>query len=252
MIERHPHPRPARLSWHSLALVVLSLALLLAPSTLAVKRHDFKTCDQSGFCKRNRQLADRASSSSTWQSPYRFDSPRFSGGKLTGAVTNAVFPAIRFELEVTFQTDGVARVRMDEVGGLRQRYNETAIHALDPSSAPAAITNDGAFTVTQEASVTKVLYNGGRFELVLEHEPVKLTFKRDGVPHIVLNERGLLNMEHFRLKPVGGQEDGVAERVSHERFPHFLAEEDVDEWEETFAGKKDSKPKGQSRPPRGD
>lgn len=237
-----PHTSPAGLSWHRLGLVALTFTLVL--STLAVKRHDFKTCDQSGFCKRNRALADR-SRHDGWLSPYTISAPTFAGGKLSAQVTNEVYPSAKFRLDVTFQADGVARVQMDEVDGLRQRYNEAANWTLEPSTQPDTLTSDANFQPTFDPNQTRIKYNSGRFELVIDHSPIKLTFLRDGTPHVVVNEGGLLNMEHFRMKPVGEGDEGVAEKVTHDNYPHFVADEEIGEWEESFGGKKDSKPKGE-------
>lgn len=234
----------AELSWHKLGLVALTLAL--AASTLAVKRHDFKTCDQSGFCKRNRAFADR-SQSDGWQSPYTLSSPTFAGGKLSAEILNEVYPSVGFKLDVTFQADGVARVQIDEVDGLRQRYNEAAKWTLEPTTQPKTITTNSDFQPTFDPNQTRIKYNQGRYELVIDHSPIKLSFLRDETPHVVVNQRGLLNMEHFRLKPVGEGDDGVAQKVTHDKYPHFVADDEIGEWEESFAGKQDSKPKGESR-----
>jgi len=232
----------ARLSWHRLGLAVISLGLFV--STLAVKRNDFKTCDQSGFCKRNRALADR-SQHDEWRSPYAVSAPTFVDGKLSAQIINQVYPSAKFRLDVTFQQDGVARVQMDEVDGLRQRYNEAPKWTLEPSTKPDTATKDSDFETAFSADQTRIKYHQGRYELVIEHSPIKLSFLRDGTPHVVVNERGLLNMEHFRLKPVGEGDNHVADKVIHDMYPHFIADEEIGEWEESFAGKKDSKPKGQ-------
>jgi alpha 1,3-glucosidase len=239
-----PRSSSAGLSWHRLGLVALSFTLLV--STLAVKRHDFKTCDQSGFCKRNRAFADR-SQHDGWLSPYALSAPTFEGGKLSAQIANEVYPSIKFRLDVTFQADGVARVQMDEVDGLRQRYNEAPKWTLEPSTQPKTLTDSSDFNPTFDPNQTRIKYNSGRYELVIDHSPIKLTFLRDGAPHVVVNERGLLNMEHFRLKPVGEGDEGVAEKVTHDKYPHFVADEEIGEWEESFGGKKDSKPKGEWR-----
>lgn len=236
-----PRTEPAELSWHNLGFLALTFTLLA--STLAVKRHDFKTCDQSGFCKRNRAFADR-SQHDGWQSPYTISSPTFAGGKFSAQIANEVYPSVKFKLDVTFQSDGVARVQMDEVDGLRQRYNEAAKWTLEPTTQPDTVTTDADFSPTFDPNQTRIKYNQGRYELVIDHAPIKLSFLRDGTPHVVLNERGLLNMEHFRLKPVGEGDAGVAEKVTHDKYPHFVADDEIGEWEESFAGKPDSKPKG--------
>jgi alpha 1,3-glucosidase len=237
-----------------LALLVL-LVVIGAPPTCAVKRGDFKTCAQSSFCKRNRALADRAGEAkSAWTSPYSLQSPSFAQGSLRASISNALFPDVHFSLEVRFQQDGVARILMDEVDGLRQRYNEAGMWAVQTE--PVLAVEDAEFEVDIGEERTSIKYAQGRHELQIQHQPILLTFLRDGQPQIVLNGRGLLNMEHFRVKTIGGEPDEVviqdaehpAEQtiiVKEEAFPGFLPKDEDGMWEETFAGKTDSKPKGE-------
>ncbi|GAA5828886.1 hypothetical protein JCM11251_005908 [Rhodosporidiobolus azoricus] len=236
-------------------LPLLALLLVIFPSVSAVKRHDFKTCQQSGFCRRNRALADRATETGAkWKSPYEVVDPSFSQGRFTARLANAVFPNVTFSLEVRLHEDGVARVIMDEVDGLRQRYNEASKWALDKE--PVVETQDSAYKIDITRERTSVTYANGRHELRIEHKPTSITFLRDGQPHIVLNERGLLNMEHYRIKPVGDeQNDLVMQDPEHptdasrlvkpeELFPGFLPSDEDGMWDEGFQGKRDSKPKG--------
>ncbi|KAH0150207.1 hypothetical protein KCU67_g3479, partial [Aureobasidium melanogenum] len=74
--------------WTQLLLLVAALCCLFSPA-VSVKHENFKTCDQSGFCKRNRAYADSAASlSSSWTSPYALDSASitFSNGQLSGTI----------------------------------------------------------------------------------------------------------------------------------------------------------------------
>lgn len=231
-------------------------ALALLTPALGVKRGDFKTCDESGFCKRIRALADRATEhGASWKSPYGLERPTFSDGTLRAGVSNTLFPNIHFSLEVRFQEDGVARILMDEVDGLRQRYNETGMWAVQTE--PKLEQRDSAFVLDLNADHSSVLYANGRHELRIQHRPILLTFLRDGQPHIVLNEKGLFNMEHFRLKSLGGEPEEVVVQdeehpgeslkiIKEEAFPGFLPTDEDGMWEESFSGKADSKPKGSS------
>lgn len=233
----------------------LVLVIASTPTSHAVKRHDFKTCSQSGFCRRNRAFADRAAETGqAWQSPYALAAPpQFARGSLSADVVNALFPNIKFSLEVRFHQDGTARVLMDEVDGLRQRYNEAARWALDQE--PQVDGPDEHFTVQHDKGFTSVKYAGGHNEVRLDHSPLAVTFLRNGQPHVVLNERKLFNMEHFRVKTVGEQpEELVVQDPDHpgeqrvivkdDAFPGFLPPDEDGMWDETFAGKTDSKPKG--------
>ncbi|GAA93397.1 glycoside hydrolase family 31 protein [Mixia osmundae IAM 14324] len=242
------------------------VCLLLLTCVMAVKRGDFKTCAQSGFCSRLRALADRSDEhSGTWRSPYGISEPHFSDGVFRANVANALHKDIRFALEIRFHEDGNVRILMDQVDGLRQRYNEAARWALEHE--PVVEQDSAKTTVRILQGSTEILYGPKKHsQVVIQHEPVLITFYRDGQPHVVLNERGLLQMEHFRLKSIKqeGQEDVKATfdearesdslkvqpadssvvQSSDAPFDHFLPPNEDGMWEETFGGRQDTKPKG--------
>lgn len=241
-------------------LLLVLLSVISSNPVRAVRRHEFKTCAQSGFCRRNRALADRAGEhKSTWTSPYTLSSPSFRDGSLHASISNALFPAIKFSLEVRIHQDGAARILMDEIDGLRQRYNEAGMWAVQTTP---LLAEDSDVHVTYATGETRITYGPGhRHELRLEHSPILLTFSRDGQPHVVLNERGLLNMEHFRVKQIGKDSEEVVVQdetnpgqqtviIKEQAFPGFLPTDEDGMWEETFGGKTDPKPKGGHRPDR--
>ena len=266
----------------ALALAALLALAGLVDVTAAVKRerarwslrlahmrpdHDFKTCAQSAFCKRNRARADRAAAlaPTSFRSPYSLSSPTFNAGVFRADLHNALAVDAQFSFEIRFQSDGVARVLVDEVHGLRQRYNESAKWSLVDSAPVSPLADAAAYTASVSAKSSSIKYGEGRLEVVIDHRPIKLTFLRDGQPHVVLNERALLNMEHYRErsadKPVeanppdmqvqeAGQVDAadVLASVTADELP-YPGFADVDEeglWEETFGGKRDSKKRGPS------
>ena len=214
-----------------------------------VKHENFKKCDQSGFCKRNRQYAD-AAASSTWKSPYRLDkqSIRFDNGVLTGTVLKQLdHDLVRLPLTITFLESGVARVTIDEEKrqkgeivyrheskARKERYNEAANWAIVGGLTP----NTGAaLGSTTESGTTRVRYGAGKkFEAIIRHSPFGIEFKRDGQTHVELNDRGLLNVEHWR--PKAEKKEGEEEAVSATR------EDENTWWEESFGGNTDSKPRG--------
>lgn len=102
------------------------------------------------------------------------------------------------------------------------------------------------------------------------HSPFKATFIRNGDPQIVLNDRGLLHMEHFRPKAdttpteLNEEEENNSEASIEDRLlfqKRQLLEQsghsarqsqawagfevkDRGEWEETWSSRQDTKPKG--------
>lgn len=223
------------------------LLLLVGQTTLAVKKEDFKTCSQSGFCRRGRALASRAREAETWNSPYSIDPTSIAihenEASVTAAVRSALYPDVKFGLDVRIQEDGVVRVRMDEVGGLRKRYDEAARWAL---AEEPTINKEIRWWTGQKD--LKAQY-GGDVEVVVEYEPLRVVLYRGGVEQVVINGRGLLHMEHFRVKEeeVAAQEGEDGQEVLSVK-PTAWFEGDVQDalWEETFSKWTDSKPKGRS------
>lgn len=203
-------------------------------------------------------MADRASShSSQWSSPYTLGAlqPVSSEDQASyrADLKNNLFPDISFELLLDFTTDGNARIRVDEVGGLQQRFNEAADWTL--VAPPTVASND---QVTCQLGHKQSIFVYGHKQnqrVVLEHSPLKVTFERDGSPQIVLNERGLFNMEHFRIKPDAKGPETDSEKLvvqdaaqahpsAQAAYPHFLPDTDEGMWEEKWKKWTDTKPKG--------
>ncbi|KAJ7800000.1 glycoside hydrolase family 31 protein [Mycena olivaceomarginata] len=241
-------------------LGVLSL-LLAVPDALAVKSHDFKTCSQAGFCRRGRALSARAAETKAWKSPYSVDVSSIAitpdKAVFTAGVHSSLYPDIHFGLELRVHEDGVVRVRLDEVNGLRKRYDEAASWAL---IAEPKISQD----ITWTAGKKDIRAKYGNNEVVVAFEPLTVSLLRGGKPQVVLNGRGLLHMEHFRNKkveetkteeaapaPEEGAEDAAEQVVFQaEAEPEvnprawFEGETEDDWWEERFSTWTDSKPKG--------
>jgi alpha 1,3-glucosidase len=228
--------------------------------TVAVKHENFKTCDQSGFCKRNRQFADDVAASSSWTSPYNLEpaSIAFKDGQLEAVVLKTVegqAEKVSLPLIITFLESGLARVTLDEEKrakgqvelrheskARRERYNEAGQWALVGGLNPA---KGAALSETADAGYTKVVYGkGGNHQAVIRHAPFSIDFQRDGETQVKFNERGFMNMEHWRPKvdkPVVEKKEGEEETKEEE------VAQGPDEstwWEETFGGNTDSKPRG--------
>lgn len=241
-------------------------ALALASAVAAVKPEDFKTCAQSSFCRRLRGISRRYNEApSTFTSPYSVSDPSPSdqgsaGGSWKWDVASSLYPEIKFELQVDVlqEGDGIVRVRMDEVGSQTKwrRYNETAKWALLDVNPPLA--QSASLTTKKGVSTIKYGPKASKLTLEVQHQPLRITQLRDGVAEVVLNDRSLLHMEHFRTKPVDGQEEiaeGAGQMSEGEQVVlqandqvqrGWFEETDKDSWEEQFRQWKDSKPKGAS------
>lgn len=242
---------------------MLSAVLVLAalPTAFAVKAHDFKTCSQAGFCRRGRALSSRAKENPAWRSPYVIDASSVAlssdQAAFTAAVKSQLYREVNFGLDVRIHDDGVVRVRMDEVGGLRQRYNEAASWALleEPK-----VSNAVQWTVAKD-SVRAKYGPKNDVEVIVAFEPLKVTLLQGGKEQVVLNGRGLLHMEHFRTKesvakareelanPEEGLDTDDSQVVMEQTLPRtawFEGETEDGWWEETFNSFTDNKPRGKS------
>ena len=238
-----------------------ALSLLISlPQSYAVKEHDFKKCSQAGFCRRGRALSARAKEAGArWTSPYSVDPSSISippdQAVFMAGVKSSLYPHINFGLELRVHDNGVVRVRMDEVGGLRKRYDEAASWALIAEPVISKNVNWKA----GKKDIRAVFGEKKENEVVVTFEPLRVALLRNGREQIVLNGHGLLHMEHFRTKtpqvthteeaaPQEGEqvvadESQVVMNAENSRA-WFQGETEDSFWEETFSTWTDSKPKG--------
>lgn len=228
-----------------------------------MKHENFKTCDQSGFCKRNRAFADQVSATSGWASPYEIEtkSIKFSKGQLDAVVLKPVKETTRkarLPLTITFLESGVARVSLDEERrakgeidlrheskARKERYNEAGKWALVGGLKPA---EGAAITESTESGYTKVVYGkGGEHQAIIRHSPFSIDFQRNGETQVKFNERGFMNLEHWRAKvekPVEEKKEGEEENTEEVKKDEEQGEDESTWWDETFGGNTDSKPRG--------
>jgi alpha 1,3-glucosidase len=243
---------------HAKLLFAGSLFLsLLLTDTFALKSGDFKTCSQAGFCRRGRALSARAKENHSWRSPYSVDASSIvvasNQASFTARVKSSIYPDIKFGFEARVHDDGVVRVRMDEVDGLRKRYDEAASWALvrEPDI------SQSIRWVSGQKDVRAVYGEKKDIEVVVTYEPLVVSLLRNGQVQVVLNGQGLLHMEHFRLEsqpepldrtdmPEEGLDvDDVPQTVMKVN-PNAWFEGDSQDawWSESFSSWTDSKPKG--------
>ena len=237
------------------------LLLAVLPFTFAVKSQDFKTCSQAGFSRRGRALSSRAREDPTCTSPYSIDASTLTlssdRASFIAGVKSSLYPEIKFGLDVRIHEDGVVRVRMDEIDGLRKRYDEAAAWALvtDPK-----ISHDIKWVVGKK-DVRAKYGKKKEIEVVLSFQPLKAILYRRGKEQVVLNGQGLLHMEHFRTKtpdlpkaenevPQEGLDAEDTQMVMQANNPRAWFEGDTEDayWEESFSTWTDSKPKGTIHP----
>ncbi|KAI9933279.1 hypothetical protein ASPWEDRAFT_115566 [Aspergillus wentii DTO 134E9] len=241
----------ASVPWTVLLSLVILFGCLVVPG-VTVKHENFKKCSQSGFCKRNRALADDVSAKgSSWSSPYELDpsSIEFKDAQLQGMVikTTSANEKVRLPLTVSFLESGAARVVLDEEKRMKgeieirhnskarkERYNEAEKWALVGG---LELSKSATLNSDTDTGYTKVLYGpDNKFQAIIRHAPFDVEFQRDGETHVQLNNKGYLNLEHWRPKVEAAE--GDSQQVSESQ------EDESTWWEETFGGNTDSKPRG--------
>ncbi|WKY11654.1 hypothetical protein Q1695_003321 [Nippostrongylus brasiliensis] len=192
-------------------LWVVSLALLACVS--AVKRQDFKTCEQSGFCKRHRALTEN-----TGYELLR-DSVKYSGSKLTGTLQNA---DNKLALRLFGLKDSSIRIQIDETeAAIRKRFVPEI--ALNNEPEQLVFSN-----VELKADSVHITTGDKKLKVVIAFKPFVIEVYNEKSELVAqVNRDGKLKVEEYRVK-----EDG-------KEYPENF-------WEETFKSFRDSKPFGSS------
>lgn len=195
---------------------LLLVAALALSSSYAVDKNNFKTCDQSGFCKRLRGFKPEKS-----QYSLNLDTVMVHGNVLSAEV-NTVDTSTpqrnvlwHYALRLSALVDGTFRVEIDEADPLYPRYRTQLALKGEPKA-------DGIKLVSNENGKL-TLANSQGHKVVITAEPLLLEFVNTaGEVAVVLNDNGQLVVEPLRVKKQ--EEEGT--------------------WGENFKSHHDSKPRG--------
>ncbi|TQS37751.1 hypothetical protein Golomagni_01762 [Golovinomyces magnicellulatus] len=235
-------------------LAIFTTLISLFNSVVSVKHENFKKCDQSGFCKRNRHLADSAADQGVnWKTPYRLarDSLRWNNGQLQGTILKKiddVSQEVRLPIVISFLKSGTARVTIDEEkrqkGDIQLRHSSKARKERYNEAESWVIVGGLELSETakehRDSEKSVVTYgSGGQFEAEIKFSPFCIEFKRDAVTQIKFNDRGLMNVEHWRPKV-----DESEPKDGEERKDNQSNDDQSKWWDESFGGTTDTKPRG--------
>jgi alpha 1,3-glucosidase len=204
---------------------------------LGVHRENFRTCEQSGFCKRQRNYQPGSSSYVVQPSTLRL-----SKTSLMVDVVNTK-NNVRFLLQGYGLVNSIFRVKLVEAEPIRERYEIPVGISLFAEPVEEELKYHGE-------KDGKLIFTLGENKMVVNIAPLRLDFFIDHEPVLSLNAQGLLKFEHTRKKQEtkqeneerpsdvedDGKQDGEEEKSEEENEP--------DMWEETFKGFTDSKPNG--------
>eukprot|EP01137_Pigoraptor_chileana_P034251 Opistho-2@26520 len=197
----------------AVAACVCVCVLALVAAVAAVDRSNFKTCDQSGFCKRNRNMA-------TDQSLFKVlpESIKAHQTSMSMDLVNTQ-TSVLFTLDILLLDQSMVRFKVAEKTPLKPRYEVKDVVVGDAPGAPldSVEENDGDFAVRSKDITVFVTHSPFRID-ILHKEALVLR----------LNARGLMNFEHTRAR-----DDG-----------HDTAADGEGAWDESFKTHRDSKPNG--------
>ncbi|XP_069036386.1 neutral alpha-glucosidase AB isoform X2 [Lepisosteus oculatus] len=234
-----------------LCLAGLTLSALCLQQVQAVDRSNFKTCEQSSFCKRQRAVQPG-------QSPYRalLDTLQLSDSRLSLQLLNE-HNKVKLLLELYGLQGNMTRIKINELKPLRPRFEVPDVLIRDPPAYP--------LTVVSRDDHGLVLSLGGPDQrLILSAHPFRLDIMEGPELLLSVNSRGLLVFEHLRQRKdtdarkeeeeegaesqdAGAQPAGEKAADGEAETKQQQQEEDQQGmWEETFKTHSDAKPHGPS------
>ncbi|XP_033927555.1 neutral alpha-glucosidase AB isoform X2 [Melopsittacus undulatus] len=230
----------------------LLCAALCIGAAIAVDRSNFKTCEQSGFCRRQRGL-------SPGQSPYRalLESLQLGPDAARIQLINEA-TKVPLLLELWGLRGNMSRIRIKELNPLRPRFEVPDVLVAEPPVERLAVSG------RDEGSLELSLGPAGH-RLLVTGKPFRMDLLQGRELLCSINARGLLFFEHLRQRrdsdtpkeptaeegaAAEGQEEGVAgteEAGDQSEKPTEATAEAAEEpgaWEETFKTHTDTKPNG--------
>ncbi|XP_052868075.1 neutral alpha-glucosidase AB [Anopheles cruzii] len=213
-------------------VVVLDLAV-------AVDRSNFKTCEQSSFCRRLRSL--NAQTSEVVALPETLQ--QFKQHITLNLRHQRTLHEYTLKL-ACLRGANTFHLQVDELEPLSPRYRVTDALAQEPQYGP---------TKVEGSSGTLIMVAcGGEPELetkaAIQIAPFKIDFYRNGVLVVSANGKGMMRFEHRRSKhqqPAEEEGDaGNGKANGDETVAAATESDDPGAWEENFKSHHDSKPKG--------
>lgn len=205
------------------------LLFLTINGCLAVDRNNFKTCEQSGFCKRLRPLKPEKS-----QYSLNIDSVIVHGNSLSAEVVTVDSDGEKknilwhYALRLSAIADGTFRVEIDEADPLYPRYRTQLALNSEPKE-------DGLKLVSNENGKITLINTQGH-KVVITAEPLKLEFvDLNGETSVILNDNNQLFVEPLRVR---------REKIGDDDDANVVEIEEEGTWSENFKSHMDSKPRG--------
>ncbi|GIX67767.1 neutral alpha-glucosidase AB [Caerostris darwini] len=202
------------------------------PFVNSVDRSTFKTCEQSGFCKRHRATEPR-------QSPYYLEMSSFKiyPTRLEGVIINSQ-NGVMLKLDLIALKNNMLQLKATELNPIRPRYEAREALVGDPEESSLEV-------ILQDSE--KIIVGFGPNKAVLNGSPFRVDIYSADQLLMSANARGLMKFEHYRPKSKGKPtEEGEEANEMQQQPPLSQDEEQFKDtlWEETFKGHTDTKPNG--------
>jgi len=251
--------------------------LLISPS-MCVKQEDFKKCDQSGFCTRQRAYADLVDKTNTRNaSPYQVIPDTVELNKKEGFLTAKVLKTasntlsdadpieVKFNLKLDLLKSGSVRMHFEEAEDTIKTRFDVSPYALD-NNTPETSKNIDLKKDDNTVSLTFGEDND-LTTLLLTYHPLKIELIKDGEVAIAFNQNGYFNFEEHRLKEEEQPQDNEPEileeaqdttqenkdpipeqneeeKKKQEEIQQLIKDTQKSMWSESFKSNTDTKPFG--------
>ncbi|CAL1285603.1 unnamed protein product [Larinioides sclopetarius] len=204
----------------------------IQPFTECVDRSLFKTCEQSGFCKRHRSTERR-------QSPYYLEMSSFKiyPTRIEGVIINSQ-NGVMLKLDLIALKNNMLNFKISELNPIRPRYEARESLVSDPEESSLEV-------LSQDSE--KIVVGFGPNKAVLNGSPFRIDVYSGDLLLLSANARGLMKFEHYRPKTKGKPEGEGEEQNEMQQQPTLSQDEEQFKetlWEETFKGHTDTKPNG--------
>ncbi|PAV62713.1 hypothetical protein WR25_25835 [Diploscapter pachys] len=200
--------------WVRMDFLAVFLFLIGISSVGSVNRHDFKTCDQSAFCKKHRAITEN-----TGYQLLSNTAVKYSSSEFRAQIQNS---QNKLDLRIFGIEDSTWRIQIDEPeGALRKRYvPELALNGIPKAT--------NFKSVEIESDKTTITAGDGKQKMIIQYSPFVINvYNVFGDLVLQVNRDGKLKFEEFRKKEEGKE------------YPEGF-------WEETFKSNTDTKPHGSS------
>ncbi|XP_043538513.1 neutral alpha-glucosidase AB-like isoform X2 [Chiloscyllium plagiosum] len=180
----------------SVRWIFLTWVALHITTTEAVDRSNFKTCEQSAFCKRQRNIKPE-------NSPYRalLNSLDVTHESVKLQLINEV-NKVPLLLEVYGLQGNMTRIKINELNPLKTRYEVRDVLVQEPPTVPLTV-------VGRDEDSVELGFENKLYKVIITSKPFRMDIMTGNELLLSINSRGLMVFEHLRKR-----KDSYTEKIS--------------------------------------